>query len=345
MQTSNNLRSFGLISLFTLFLLGCASSASENEKETLIKNRQLIELDEVEKLRLTYHFQNSMTKDELTDFYNYINSEEVVKTINLELDKGLDYSIDIADNALLYSNYWNKAYATGDLTNALGLVALAGFGIAALTPDRAPIHTSSYYVPESITKGLSALEVTKISRQKTLNEIKTFFTSIGYELICEEGCNKEFKANENTDYKLWLGLKNPELEVKYFRPTALKIQLKLLPLINNKVDDSLLLGGSSSHKTPDKFGWQIILKGPNTYAGEVEKHGYKYLGLFSDLHGTMLHRKLFEHLTKEMSGYSYVYRGRYNIHYHVKEAYYNGNTYELHDEVTNNSLIKGRIKS
>lgn len=46
-------------------------------------------------------------------------------------------------------------------------------------------------------------------------------------------------------------------------------------------------------------------------------------------------------MTANLDGYSFVYRGKYNIHYHIKEGYFAGKTYDIKDSLEGSSLING----
>lgn len=330
-----------LTSFIILTLVGCASSPSEDEKVALITNQKIMEVDKLEQLQLTYRFQNSMTRSEAQDFFNYIKSDKIIDEIGPIIQNATHHSTNIAKASLLYSNFWEKAYASGNLRSSLGVVAVTGLAISALIPDSPPMHTSSYYVKSSETEYLTADEVTKIARQKTLDATKDFFQSEGYEVICELGCTEDIKVEDNANIRLWLGLRQPEIKTTYHKHKAIQVNLKLNQLVKNEDDYSIFSNDQIGYKTAGISDWNIDLVGPNSYSSEVEKYGYKYDALNMRIQGTMIYRKFFQYITAKMPGYSAMHRGKYNIHYHVKEAYSNGKAYLLHDEFMEYSLIKG----
>lgn len=324
----------------TLLLVGCAATPSEDEKVELIKNKQVKELSRLEQISLTYRFQNAMTRAESNEFYNYIKSDEIIDELGPILENAAHHSRNIASTGLLYSDFWLKAYSTGNLTNSLGLVAVAGLAISALLPENPPLYSSSYFVKHSESQGLTATEVTKVARQKTLNATKDFFNSEGYEVICEKGCSNDLQVEDTAHIRLWVGLKQPQVKAPYHKHRAIQIDMQLLPLIENTVNFPFI-DDKVTYKVADKSAWIIYLTGPNTYNSEEEKYGYKFNKLNMPISGTMINRKLFQHLTKEIPGYSAMIRTKGNIHYRIKEAYNNGNAYELYDELTEHSIVKG----
>jgi hypothetical protein len=91
----------------------------------------------------------------------------------------------------------------------------------------------------------------------------------------------------------------------------------------------------------NQTAWFIDIKSPNPWSGNVEKHGRTYNELRSNIFGTVLNKKFFEFITANLDGYSFVYRGKYNAHYHIKEGYFAGKTYDIKDSLESSSLING----
>ncbi len=72
--------------------------------------------------------------------------------------------------------------------------------------------------------------------------------------------------------------------------------------------------------------------------GNVEKYGLIYNDLRSNIFGTALNKGLFEFMTKKSDDYSFAYRDKYNIHYHVKAGYFAGKACALKDSLFNNDI-------
>lgn len=195
---------------------------------------------------------------------------------------------------------------------------------------------SNYYVPASETVGMNNFEVTLMSRQKTLDAIKHFFNNLNYQVICETGCINDFEASGSSSYKIWLGIKQKQdNNIDFATPTALQINLTLPEMVENKG----VLHKEATHAASNY--WLLSIRSPNRYAGMVKKNGLEYNDLRSYMNGTILNKKFFEHLTSELKGFSHVWRGAYNIHYHIKEAFYSGKTYDLKTGLEGVSLING----
>jgi hypothetical protein len=304
---------------------------------------KLKKLSKDEQIKLTYRFRKSLSFNELEKFSKDIQLPGEFSSLSPMFKENLKSSVDTSIDLLTYSEIFSNSQMTSSLSTAaaIGLIAMA-FGDS--KASTIPQYSTSYFVPAELTKGLTSEEVTLNSRQKTLNLIKTFFTDLNYEVICEIGCVNDFNASTDIAYKLWLGNKNAvnqQNQHGFSLPKALEIHLQLRPLVKTDELNNIFAAKKSSFMSQKYLGWFFEIKSPNPYSDIIEKNGITYNILRSDIYGSVINKKFYEFMTRNLEGYSFAYRGTYNIHYHVKEAFFEGKTYALKDELESTSIIEG----
>lgn len=333
------------IILTFLNLSACSKShlAYQIEKDTFNERMILEELSKEEQMKLTYRFRKSLSFNELKKFSKDIQLPGEFSSLSPMFKDNLKNSVDASTDLLAYSDVFSNSLTTSSITTAaaIGLIAMA-FGDSGAS--NIPKYATSYFVPAALTEGLTSEEVTLASRQQTLDLIKTFFSELNYEVICEIGCVNDYQVTTESGYKLWLGNKTPmnqSSEFKFGLPKALEIHLQLKPLVKTDELNNIFASKKSSFMSNEQLGWFINIKSPNPYSSIIEKNGIKYNDLRSNIYGSVINKKFYEFMTTNLEGYAFTYRGKYNIHYHVKEGFFEGKTYALKDTLEGTSIVDG----
>lgn len=343
------MKQFSLLLSFLLLvsLLGGCSTTHPLfiEKDNLIKTMQLKKVSKLEQMQLTYRFANSLMKDERESFFNYLQLKDTQKEFNTLFSGAGAASLDVAKTSLKYSSAWEDALKSGNIGNQIGTSMIIGMSAAVLSNYLTKLdkETFTYYINDKNTEHLSLKEITIKYRKKTYQAIYDFAQQYDYEVICDFACKDTNHADDTGQSQLYLHdiSTSPKL---YYRPEYIGIYTELNPLIQkNNMTDNKLLNQSYQYKSKPYRGWLVRAgcffnkaRMAYTFPNTTNKIRPTPLYLFE---GTYLHKKFYDLMTKNLKGFSYFYK----IH-KTHLAFYNGKTYQLNEELTDNSIIKGEWK-
>jgi hypothetical protein len=229
----SNLKLLVLLLTTLVSTIACKTTLDyEKEKDSFNERKVVKNITEEEQIKLTYQFKKSLSYNELKELSQNIKLSMNTGNLSPQFKNTLENSVDASIDLLEYSELWEKAFqgnSSVGTTAAIGVIALA---LGDPSANKIPLNSSNYYVPSRLTIGMTNNEVTMMSRQKTLDLIKEFFTKLNYDVICELGCIDLYTAVDTNEFKLWLGIKNNTKIVEFNLPIALEVNLNLTPLVN-----------------------------------------------------------------------------------------------------------------
>jgi hypothetical protein len=329
-----------ITALLGLLLTGCLSTQLSEDIAHQKNTKVILDITNAEKIQLTYRFKDSLIADEKKAFYNYLGTDNASKELSPLLNRALGNTAALAKSSFLYSTEWENALLTGNVNQLIGTTLLAGVAIAAITPSKERHkHQFKYY--QQAPDDIELPELMKISREDTINSIYSFADIYGYEVKCDFGCI-ENKSDNSGDNSFILSLKeNTSVTSSFHKPNFLYVTLDLKELKKSDNIDSPLLGSNYNYQSSGEYDWRVSIVTPhnNREPTFINRPGGRRTITSGTFAGSKLHRKFYEHLTKEIQGLSYFTNG-----FHTHLAFYNGKTYQLYEKLTNNSIVKGILK-
>jgi hypothetical protein len=322
---------------------GCVSSPEGDDIERNNTTRNIIAIDKTTQTQLTYRLRGGLIADERNAFMQYLGTDSAVKDLSPALNEAIGATGAFSKAAFMYTREWNDAYLSGNLTETLGLMAAAGATFALITPSKERNRASfDYYFYEKDAQSHSVAMVTSRKRKESIEAIYSFGELQGYEVTCAKGCTSDNTPiiGETNEFHLQ---KIPSASNTFYKPNFIRISTQLSELtFVEKAIDAPLLGQPYNFMAAPYRGWAIDIRIPrkNRAPTITKLENNELSAVFEEgrVVGTSIHKALYTHLTKNIKGLS-----RFKNDFHNHLAFYDGKVYQLHEELIDNSIIKGEI--